>query len=271
MPRSLWLCLLWLFACCGLAPLSTTAQSADNAAAGGETFNTTCAACHGLDGRGSERGPDISRSAKVQRMSDFELLRLVLEGLPGTGMPSFRSLGMPQIEGVVRHLRTLQGQEALAHLPGDPDRGKTLFFGRPGCSRCHMANGEGGFLGPDLSAYSRTAAIDDIRRAVTSPNENLDPRQRTVVVTAADGRQFSGIARNEDNFSLQLETADGAFRSFLRSAVRKVEHQPRSLMPADYRSTLTPQELDDLVSFLMSIGRTKTSQRTHLGPTRYCP
>ncbi len=37
--------------------------------------------------------------------------------------------------------------------PGDPQRGRTLFFNDKGagCFRCHQVRGEGGDLGPDLS------------------------------------------------------------------------------------------------------------------------
>ena len=59
-------------------------------------------------------------------------------------MPAFRSLGTEQIQAVVRHLRSLQGRTAAEQLPGDPERGKGFFFGKAECSKCHMANGDGG-------------------------------------------------------------------------------------------------------------------------------
>jgi hypothetical protein len=70
-----------------------------------------------------------------------------------------------------------------------------------------------------------------------------------------DGRTFTGIARNEDNFSLQLQTIDGAFHFFEKSNLQRVEHQPESLMPSDYASRLQPQELNDIASYLVSLGR----------------
>jgi putative heme-binding domain-containing protein len=118
-----------------------------------------------------------------------------------------------------------------------------------------MVNGEGGFLGSDLTSYASRLPADEIRSAIADPNRNLDPRRQTVVVTFADGTTNTGIARNEDNFSLQLQTADGAFHSFVKSDLRSMEHQPRSLMPADYGTSLSPAEIDDIVSYLMKVGR----------------
>jgi cytochrome c oxidase cbb3-type subunit III len=172
-------------------------------------------------------------------------------------MPAFGSLGAARIQAVVRYLRTLQGQTGAADFSGDSKRGKALFFGQSGCSQCHMANGQGGFIGSDLSNYASTQSASDIRSEITDPSRNLDPRKRTVVVTTAGGQTLTGIARNEDNFSLQLQTADGTFHLFAKSKLKSVEYQPRSLMPDDYGSKLSHQELDDLVSYLVGISRNK--------------
>jgi hypothetical protein len=72
------------------------------------------------------------------------------------------------------------------------------------------------------------------------------------VVTTRDGYKYSGAARNEDNFSLQLQTPDGAFHLFLKSEVASVARDSISLMPPDYASTLSVEELNDLIAFLVS-------------------
>jgi putative heme-binding domain-containing protein len=267
-PRSRWLSyptmLIWLaLAWGGFLPGQLRAQSrrtvkpaGDGATLEGkQTFESICAACHGLDGRGGERGPDIARRREIQRLPHSALLRIVRNGVPAKGMPAFASLTAPQVQAVVRHLRTLQGQGDVAKMPGDPERGKALFFGQSGCWQCHMVHGQGGFIGADLSSYASAQPPAEIRRAITDPDRNLDPRERTVTVTTQDGQTQIGIARNEDNFSLQLQTVDGAFHFFSKADLRNIEYQRGSLMPADYGSRLNPREIDDLVSFLMSAAR----------------
>lgn len=112
-------------------------------------------------------------------------------------------------------------------------------------------------MGSDLSSFGSTQPPAEIRSAITDPNRNLDPRKRPVVVTIANGQILTGLARNEDNFSLQLQTTDGTFHLLNKSEVQKIEYQPRSLMPDDYGSRLSSTELDDLVSYLVSIARDK--------------
>ncbi len=258
---SLWIALAYA-ALAGLPVQSHAQQSSKSSGdkdttAGKQIFATTCAACHGLDGGGGERGPDISHRREVQRLSDKALLQVVREGVPGTRMPAFGSLGNSSTQSVVRYLRSLQGQTAAAPLSGNPDDGKAVFFGKAGCAQCHMANGQGGFMGSDLSSFGSTQSPAEIRSAITDPNRNLDPRKRVVIVTTGSGQTLTGMARNEDNFSLQLQTTDGTFHLLNKSELQKIEYQPQSMMPDDYGSRLSSKEMDDLVSYLVSIGRDK--------------
>ena len=75
-----------------------------------------------------------------------------------------------------------------------------------------------------------------------------------VAVTRA-GEKLTGVARNEDNFSVQLQTLDGAFHFLMKSELQSLESQPQPLMPSDYGSTLSRAELNDLISFLMQTAR----------------
>src|SRR5215470_10043444 len=222
---------------------------------GSQIFSAYCASCHGLDGRGGERAPDIATARKLQKASDSDLAKIVREGISGTGMPSFRTLGELKIQALVKHLRSLQGMDSATTMPGSPQGGKELFFGRASCSQCHMANGAGGFLGSDLSAYARGRSVAEIRTAVIEPASD---RGKAVLVTTNDGAQFEGIVRNQDNFSLQLQTRDGAFHFFDKAGLRQLEHRPEPIMPSDYASRLSAKELDDLVSYLIQLGRSTT-------------
>jgi cytochrome c oxidase cbb3-type subunit 3 len=221
--------------------------------AGQKIFASTCAGCHGLDGRGGERAPNIAQNREVQRLSDAQVTRIVQEGVPGTGMPAFHSLASSDIKAVVAYLRTLQGINKTSALPGNPVRGKTLFYGDAGCSACHMVAGNDGFIASDLSAYGATHSVQEIRNAITQPGQTPDHQAQSAVVVVRTGQQFTGRIRNEDNFSLQLQSLDGTFHFFLKSDIERLEY--KSLMPLDYASRLSALDLDDLVSYLISSAR----------------
>jgi len=227
--------------------------TAHDSQAGRQLFNSNCAACHSLDGHGGERAPDIATRREVQHLSDAELLRIIEAGVAGTGMPGFRALGNSKNRDIVRYLRVLQGRQLKSTVQGNPQSGKALFFGAAGCSQCHMIQGVGGFIGSDLTNHAQTKSANEMRAIIAHPDQYPGSRARITMVITQDGKQYEGIVRNEDNFSLQLQSADGNFHLFMKSELQRIEQQSKSLMPSDYASRLTGQQLDDLISYLSSL------------------
>jgi putative heme-binding domain-containing protein len=224
-------------------------------------FSTTCAACHGLDGMGSDRAPNIITNPQVQKLSASEMFRIISAGVPGTGMPSFQRLGKPTITSLVIYLKNLQGKDHSAPLPGDPKRGEALFFGNAQCSNCHMAAGRGGFIGPDLSSYGQTHGADKIKSAITNPSER-DSLKPMVTVISANGDRVQGIVRNEDNFSLQLQSADGEFHFLSKTNLQSIDRAQGSIMPSDYASRFSEEQLNDIVSYLLTLGKPSNAAHT---------
>jgi cytochrome c oxidase cbb3-type subunit III len=220
---------------------------------GKQTFESRCAGCHGLDGRGGERAPDIASSAKTQQRSDDELYRIIERGLPGTGMPAFASVGV-NIKNVVAYLRQLQGKNEPANLPGNAQKGRELFYGKARCSECHAVAGSGGFIASELSGFGGSRSPDQIRQAIVKPS-SANRLGGKMIVTMRDGKEYSGVLRNEDNFSLQIQSLNGDFHLFQKSEIASFSRETGSLMPADYGTTLNPDELNDLISFLMFAAR----------------
>jgi cytochrome c oxidase cbb3-type subunit 3 len=265
-PKLLWLSLLLC-----LSAFPSLAQQNDSwdddfkktASPGRSAFNSTCAGCHGLDGRGSDKGINIAGNAKVQHLSDAQVSEIISNGVPGTGMPAFHNLTAKQVASLVSYLRILQGRLAARTLPGDATRGKEIFVGKGECSTCHTILGEGGFLGPDLSAYGSTMSAKTIRDEIVKSDRIEAAGYRSAVLTTRDGDRLEGVIRNEDNFSVQLQTKDGSFHFFQKSDLRTVEPLGHSLMPTDYLQRLTPDELNDLVSYVMngSPGQAQTSHK----------
>jgi cytochrome c oxidase cbb3-type subunit 3 len=224
-----------------------------------KTFESICAGCHGLDGRGGERGPDIATRPEVRARSDGELIEILAQGRVSRGMPAFTALGGQRLRQLLVYLRFLEGGQAAVAIPGDAKRGKDLFLGPAGCSECHAIRGAGGFLGADLSLYANGRSAADIRSAILNVNKDPDPRSRVLVVSMGDGRKFTGMARNEDNFTVQLQTFDGAFHFLSKSEIAHSELQPHTPMPSNYDSLLSPAELDDLVKYLVQVGQDRAA------------
>jgi putative heme-binding domain-containing protein len=128
-----------------------------------------------------------------------------------------------------------------------------------------MVRGQGGFFASDLTGYSRGRQSEAIHQAIVSPNVDLDPRNRTLVVTLRNGKNLEGIARNEDNFSIQLLTQDGVFHLLNKSELTSFHYRNESPMPADYATRLSSAELEDLVNYLDSVAKKGTKGNENRG------
>jgi len=234
------------------------------ASLGRQIFSSSCASCHGLDGRGGERAPDIVTKPELTRLSEAETIKLIRAGVPEKGMPPFDSLGTAKLTALVSYLRSLQGNGPIATVVGDAALGRELFRGKAGCYECHMMEGSGGFLGPDLSKFAETHSAPDIRSAIVAPEKKPGPRRSAATVTTSDGKSYEGLVRNEDNFSLQLQSYDGNFHLFSKSELAKIDIHQGSIMPSNYGSKLSPSELDALVAFLVRSAQEKGNHKKGL-------
>jgi len=97
-----------------IAPPSNAARSSplatrpDAAAGGAKLFRQRCIACHGRDGSGTPRAPDLTLPA-VQAQTDGALFWKITSGNARQGMPTFSFLPEPQRWQLVLHLRALKG------------------------------------------------------------------------------------------------------------------------------------------------------------------
>ena len=231
-----------------------------NSSRGKNIFEAKCATCHGLDGLGGEHAPDIVRRPAVKAFSDEVLLNLIHDGIPEEGMPSFPSISKDDGQAVVAYLRFLQGKETGDSAPGDPVRGKSLFFGKAGCSTCHQIGGRGQFVAGDLAGFGRDHPRNEIRDAILRPNG--EP-QETATAVGRDGRTFVGMIRNEDNASLQLQDGDGRFYLLMKSSLVSVQRKAADPMPIDYAHRLSGSELDDLVGYILREARSGEDEEPH--------
>jgi len=260
--------------------LGTAAHTADDrnplagdakaAKAGEYEFRINCALCHGLGARGGGRGPDLTRAVKKHTHSDAEMFQVISNGIPGTAMPANgtngQGVGMTdeEIWQIITYIRS-QEVKAAAKSTGSAARGKDLFYGDANCSLCHMVEGKGGRLGPDLTAVggsrTREAIIDSVRNpsrrlawGLTEATKEFPQEYESVTAVTADGKEIKGVTLNEDNFSVQIMDSDERIHLLEKDKLRSFQKSRQSAMPPYGVSSLSDQELEDIVAFLVSVG-----------------
>lgn len=234
----------------GMSAVGNAYAQVNRSAAGKPIFNEICSACHGADGRGGERAPDIATRTQVVDLTDSDLTGIVVRGVPGTGMPPFGYIGDEKIGDIVAYLRTLQGRGQIVKVAGDPHKGEYLFFGSAGCATCHMMHGRGGVIGEDLSQYAIGRSLDSVRQAIVDPSTIPGHTGDAVTLVTRSGQHWTGVVRAESNFTVVLQTEDGVFHAVSKQNLLQELKSGHVLMPANYGTMLNSGELEDLISFL---------------------
>jgi putative heme-binding domain-containing protein len=243
------------------------AGDAKAAKLGESQFRINCAFCHGLGARGGGRGPDLTRTQKKHGSTDEELYHTINEGLPGTAMPANGTTGQgvgmtaEEVWEVITYIRSVEKKTIVT---GNAAKGDTLFHGTAGCAMCHMVNGKGGRLGPELSSIGEARSVDSLVESVRNPNRRLAwgliestkefPQEYlSVNVETADGQKFSGVVLNEDNFTLQMMDMREQIHLFEKDKLKTCEISRDSRMPAYDSKTLSDNDLQDIIAYLVSV------------------
>ena len=237
--------------------LITILVSTLRAQPGKELFAGACGGCHGVNGEGGQ-GPNIAAGNQVRRLKDEQLFHVIREGVRGTGMPP-SNFSDDQTWQIVRFVRSLSAPAADSVVSGDAVAGRGIFFGKGGCSGCHMIQGEGGFPGPDLSNAGGTRTAAQLRQSLLQPNARPRPDFRAVTATLKDGREIQGVARSYSNYSLGVLDAKGKMHLLASQDVAKVTFRKESMMPGDYAKRLSAAEIENVLAFLsrQTAGRNK--------------
>ena len=159
---------------------------------------------------------------------------------------------------IVAFIRSLARHDAPG-IPGDRAAGEKLFWGKGSCGSCHVINGKGSTLGPQLSRVGRERSLAYLRESVLTPDSDVRPEYATITAVKRDGTKVVGVG-DLDNFSAQITDASGNYYSFNRADLASADREFRSLMPASYGRLFTPAELDDLLAYLVSLRGTEATR-----------
>ena len=208
-----------------------------------------CAACHGEDGAGVA-GVDL-RGGRLRRAAlDRELIQVIRNGIPGTGMLAI-DLDTAEMTGIVAYVRNMTYEIDVATL-GDAGRGRAIFEGAGGCLSCHRLQGRGLRTGPDLTRVGALRPLSALRRSLLDPTGTMRPIDRPVELVTADGTRVTGRRLNEDTYTVQILDDDARLRSFDKADLREFRAIEESPMPA-YGDRLDAAELADLLAYLVSL------------------
>ncbi len=251
-----WMGAVWLF--CASSLLAQTLQlttrpaklTAQDLARGKQLFEAQCAPCHGIQGTGG-KGANLAQPTLKHAADDAALFSVIREGIENTGMPGAWQMTEREVWLVVAHVRSL-GRVATENLLGDPIKGKALFATH-GCSGCHIVDGVGGDLGPELTEVGARRNAARLRQCLLEPGKALPDGFVVVRAVQQNGVELEGVRVNEDSFTVQIRDFANRFHSFRKQELRSLEYEPEATPMPGYRDKLSAPEIDDLIAYLANL------------------
>jgi len=213
-------------------------------------FGANCSQCHGATGDGVP-GIDLRTGTFKRAPTDEDLARLLTTGIPGTAMPATR-LAPAEANALVAYLRTMRDFNSPKVMVGNAAGGRALFDGKGGCKTCHRVDGLGSRVAPDLSDVGTVRGADFLWRKLQDPGATMRPIDRPVHIVLKNGKVIDGRRLNEDTYSVQLIDSQERLVSIMKADAKEFTISRTSPMPS-YKDKLAPQEMADLVSYLVSL------------------
>jgi putative membrane-bound dehydrogenase-like protein len=143
----------------------------------------------------------------------------------------------------------LRGLESTIYQ-GNIEKGRKLFFDKAACYACHTIGPEGGNLGPDLTSIQRDRSAHDLLEAIVYPSATFVREYETYKIKTKSN-EYTGVIKEKSPEVIVLNTSAQSSVRIARADIVTIETVDFSMMPQGLDKSLTPQEMSDLMAFLL--------------------
>ncbi|HAV31202.1 MAG TPA: hypothetical protein DCX79_04275, partial [Planctomycetaceae bacterium] len=125
------------------------------------------------------------------------------------------------------------------------------------CYKCHRFAGDGGVVGPELTAVSRRYNARTLLESIIEPSKVVSDQYEASVFVLDSGRTVTGRVVNLNNDRIMVcenMLEPGTLTTIPRDEIEETQPAKVSMMPAGLINTLNRDEVLDLVAYLQSGG-----------------
>ncbi len=190
-------------------------------------------------------------------MLDREKILAVLSYLQTLG-------GEPDIDAVTKFKDRIPDASKTKVVPWippidvDPKEGELIFFDETRdvtCSKCHVMNGKGAKVGPDLTGIGAVQTPQYLIESVLKPSNVIVKGFETMYLMTNDGMAYNGLLVSQDEEEVVLMVdEEGVMEEyvFYPDEIAQMQKQDVSIMPGNLSEMLTTKEFYGIISFLLS-------------------
>jgi len=204
--------------------------------------------------RTSDGAGELLKLAKEEKLADE---------LKFTASAELNAVRWPEIKTeAAKILPPAQGHDAvplpplseLVKLKGDPAHGARIFTNTsPGCANCHIVNGRGVELGPNLSEIGTKLGKDALFEAILEPSSGVSFGYEAWNFTLKSGDEVYGLIASETADEIAVKNIGGIITHLKKGDLASRQQSKLSIMPAGLQAAMTTEELVDLVEYLAAL------------------
>jgi hypothetical protein len=166
-----------------------------------------------------------------------------------------RLAGMAPASGEAKPPATdLAAWEKLLGEGGNSTAGRRLFFASvgPRCGACHVYDGKGGRIGPELTGIGSQQPRARLIASILQPSRDVAPQFQPWTLRAKNGKTYAGLRLpkpGDDGTELYSDASGNRF-TLLSEEIENRQPCAQSIMPDGLERTLSIDDLRDLIAFL---------------------
>jgi putative membrane-bound dehydrogenase-like protein len=144
---------------------------------------------------------------------------------------------------------------AILALTGDATRGEQIFTYSTAaqCKNCHAVAGQGGAIGPNLSAIGKKYERAALLETILDPSRAIAPEYRVYTLETGAGLVHAGFLVEQTDREVVLKDAEGKLTRVPAEEVEHLEATDRSMMPDLVLRDITAQDAADLLAYLETL------------------
>ena len=145
----------------------------------------------------------------------------------------------------------------LSNMKGNAKNGRLLFHSTATCAKCHVVNGIGREIGPNLSEIGNKLSRDAMFQSIIYPSAGISHNYESYSVVTVQGTVANGLLVGQTDGAVTIKNAEGISRTIARDDIDEMVKQDVSLMPADLQKILSAQDLVDIVLYMQTLKKAR--------------
>lgn len=196
------------------------------------------------------------REEAINTLSDDDKVALqeILDARPVASEPVMEAASRPFVKAWT--VEDLLGDVEAGLTGRNFDNGRRMFTATA-CFKCHRFAGDGGIVGPELTAVGRRYNARTLLESLIEPSKVISDQYEANVFVLNSGKQVIGrvVNLNAERLMVSENMLDpGKLTSVDRQEIEETFVSKTSMMPTGLLNNLTRDEILDLVAYLQSGG-----------------